>query len=104
MKHNLYKYWLPKKGLIDMNEDFVSCDELTRLSFLPESWIMTKQRKFDWTTYLNSMGMGMALEVQLRVSPLIRSLKFKSIDLDFAAWLQNGLKPWRDTRQMVLAE
>lgn len=104
MKHNLYKYWLPKKGLIDMNEDFVSCDELKRLSFLPESWIMTKQRKFDWTTYLNSMGMGMALEVQLRVSPLIRSLKFKSIDLDFAAWLQNGLKPWIDTRQMVLAE
>lgn len=104
MKHNLYKYWLPKKGLIDMNEDFVSCDELKRLSFLPESWIMTKQRKFDWTTYLNSMGMGMALEVQLRVSPLIRSLKFKSIDLDFAAWSQNGLKPWIDTRQMVLAE
>lgn len=87
-----------------MSENTLSEQELRRLSFLPENQVLPKQNDADWVSYLNSMGMGQALEVQLRASSLIRSLTNKSIHLDFEGWSRDGVKPWIVARQQVLTE
>lgn len=87
-----------------MCEDFLSEQELRRLSFLPENQVLPKQNDADWVSYLNSMGMGQALEVQLRASSLIRTLTNKSIHLGFGRWSQDGVRPWIIARQQTLTE
>ncbi|MCA5597718.1 MULTISPECIES: DNA polymerase [Lactiplantibacillus] len=87
-----------------MSENTLSEQELRRLSFLPENQVLPKQNDADWVSYLNSMGMGQALEVQLRASSLIRTLTNKSIHLGFGGWSQDGVRPWIIARQQTLTE
>lgn len=87
-----------------MSENTLSEQELRRLSFLPENQVLPKQNDADWVSYLNSMGMGQALEVQLRASSLIRTLTSKSIHLGFGGWSQDGVRPWIIARQQTLTE
>ncbi|MBO2714291.1 hypothetical protein DW673_09835 [Lactiplantibacillus plantarum] len=87
-----------------MSENTLSEKELRRLSFLPENQVLPKQNDADWVSYLNSMGMGQALEVQLGASSLIRTLTNKSIHLDFEGWSQDGVRPWIIARQQTLTE
>ena len=87
-----------------MDTSFLSNDEISRLSFLPENRVLPKQSASDWSGYLNSMGMGQALEVQLRASSLIRALTSKTIHLDFDGWSRDGVRPWISARQQALTE
>ncbi|MBP5809496.1 DNA polymerase [Lactiplantibacillus argentoratensis] len=87
-----------------MDTSFLSNDEISRLSFLPENRVLPKQSASDWSGYLNSMGMGQALEVQLRASSLIRALTNKTIHLDFDGWSRDGVRPWISARQQALTE
>lgn len=91
-------------GDVKVRGAFVSDRELRRLAFLPENRNLPNMNPSDWVNYLDAMGMGQAVRVQLQACSLIRSLGDQAINLNFIAWSKVGVDPWVQSRSRVLAD
>ncbi|TGD17560.1 DNA polymerase [Levilactobacillus suantsaiihabitans] len=77
---------------------------IERMAFLKAGTIRTSEELSRCENYIQTTGMAVAFEVQKRVNPIVESMNYTSLALDYKSWISEGILPWASKRKIILDE